>query len=292
MATLRDIRRRIVGVRQTQKITKAMKMVAAAKLRRAQSGVLAARPYAAALQRLLGQLAAGPDLARHPLVASREPQRVGVIVVTSDRGLCGAFNANLLRAALRHIAGQYPAQHARGDCRIFGIGRKGIDALAKRGLPMAARHAGVFGALTFPRAQAIARDIVERYLRGEVDRVDVIYNEFKSVARQQIVTAQFLPIPASPGADVQGTDYITEPSRDGIINELLPRHLNFQIWRILLESNAAEQGSRMTAMDMATENANELVSALQLHYNKARQASITKELLEVVSGADALSAAS
>jgi F-type H+-transporting ATPase subunit gamma len=288
MATLREIRGRIVGVKKTQKITKAMKMVAAAKLRRAQTGVVSARPYARAMGALLEQLAGGSDLAQHPLVAEREVRSVAIVVVTSDRGLCGAFNSNLIKAVIARAAAQYPGFHEQGRLRLFCIGKKGADVFTKRQYRVAGKYTGLSGSLVFGQAQAICREVVDTYRKGEVDRVDIIFNEFKSIASQKIVVEQFLPVPAAPGQKAQQVDYIYEPSREAIVNALLPRHLDFQVWRMLLESNASEQGARMTAMENATENANEMISTLQLSYNKARQASITKELLEVVGGAEAL----
>jgi len=287
MATLRDIRNRIVGVKKTQKITKAMKMVAAAKLRRAQSGVVAARPYARTMRSLLEHLAGGADLAQHPLVAEREVRSVALVVVTSDRGLCGAFNSNVFKTALARIASQYPGMHEEGKLRIFCVGKKGFDVFSKRRYRVAGKYIGIYGSLVFGQAQMICREIVEAYQKGEIDRVEIIYNEFKSIAHQKITVEQFLPVPAGEGGGTHRGEYIYEPSRQQIVDVLLPRHLEFQIWRVLLESNASEQGARMTAMENATENANEMISTLQLSYNKARQASITKELLEVVGGAEA-----
>jgi F-type H+-transporting ATPase subunit gamma len=293
MPTLREIRGRIGGVRKTQKITKAMKMVAAAKLRRAQGNVIAARPYAAKMRELLHFLSAHTDVSGNPFIAPREVRAVALVVVTSDRGLCGAFNSNLIRFALNHIGANYPEAQRNGTIRVFCIGKKGADVFNKRGFHIAGRYIGVYNNLVFPQAQAIVREIVDGYTRGEFDKVEIVYNEFKSVAQQRLVVDQFLPIPreVTQGTEelaVAASDYIFEPSRVEIIDALIPRHLNFQVWRVLLESNAAEQGARMAAMENATENANELISTLQLQYNKARQAAITKELLEVVSGAEAL----
>jgi F-type H+-transporting ATPase subunit gamma len=249
MATLREIRGRIVGVKKTQKITKAMKMVAAAKLRRAQTGVVSARPYARATE--------------------REVRSVAIVVVTSDRGLCGAFNSNLIKAVIARAAAQYPGFHEQGRLRLFCIGKKGADVFTKRQYRVAGKYTGLSGSLVFGQAQAICREVVDAYRKGEVDRVDIIFNEFKSIASQKIVVEQFLPVPAAPGQKAQQVDYIYEPSREAIVNALLPRHLDFQVWRMLLESNASEQGARMTAMENATENANEMISTLQLSYNKA-----------------------
>jgi F-type H+-transporting ATPase subunit gamma len=288
MATLREIRGRIVGVKKTQKITKAMKMVAAAKLRRSQSAVVAARPYARAMNGLLEHLVQGSFLARHPLVVEREVRSVAFVLMTSDRGLCGPFNSNLIKTVLARAATHYPKQFEEGRVRFFCIGRKGGDVMTKRGYPIAGKYAGLSASVSYAQAQGITRDIVGLYRSGEADRVEVVYNEFKSIATQKIVINQILPIPAGARDVIRPVDYIYEPTRMEIVEALLPKHLEFQIWRMLLESNASEQGARMKAMENATENANEMISTLQLSYNKARQASITKELLEVVGGAEAL----
>ena len=293
MATLREVRNRISVVKKTQKITKAMKMVAAAKLRRAQSGVLAARPYAHTIEELLRHLVGSVEAGVNPLPTPREGKKVALIVVTSDRGLCGAFNSNLLRAALNHIEQKYPGAHEEGRITVFCVGKKGFDFFAKRGYQVGGKYIGVYANLVYSQAQAIAREVVEAYVKGKADIVEIVYNEFKTMAKVRIVVDQFLPVPTvqtdSGGEGAKRpVDYIYEPSTVEIVNALVPRHLNFQIWRILLESNAAEQGARMAAMENATENANEMISHLQLVYNKARQSAITKELLEVVGGAEAL----
>ena len=310
MATLREIRRRISGVKSTQKITKAMKMVAAAKLRRSQDAVIAARPYARKMKELLQQLSGVVDVTAQPLFASREVKNVAIVVVTADRGLCGAFNANIIRSAAQHIRTRYPELQASGNVKLIVIGKKGHDFFLKNEYHIAEKHLGIFSSLNFSKAQEIAGEFVRRYLRGEYDRVEIIYNEFKSIVHQKLVIDQLLPIPhAAPQPSVKdasqpqlhdgshaggksGIDYIYEPSVTEIIAALLPKHLNFAIWKVLLESNASEQGARMTAMDNATTNASDLIRELQLSYNNARQASITKELLEIVSGAEALKQAS
>ena len=292
MATLREIRQRIGGVKSTQKITKAMKMVAAAKLRRAQDAVVAARPYARKMKDLLQHLAAVVDVTKNPLFVSRPVTNVAVIVVTADRGLCGAFNANIIKAAAGHIRSNYGELQESGNVHVVTVGRKGFDFFAKNNYRIASKHLGIFAGLQFSNAQAIVSEAVRGFLSGGYDRVDVVYNEFKSIAQQRIVIEQLLPIPAAiepeSGAAQARTDYIYEPSSEAIVVALVPKHLNFQIWRALLESYAAEQGSRMAAMENATTNATDLIRNLQLTYNKARQASITKELLEIVSGAEAL----
>jgi F-type H+-transporting ATPase subunit gamma len=296
VATLREIRGRIGGVKNTQKITKAMKMVAAAKLRRAQDAIIAARPYSRKMKELLGQLVAEGDFHSNPLLSQREVKNVLIVVVTADRGLCGAFNSNLIKTANEHIHRNYSQLLETPDAlRIIAVGKKGFDYFNKRNVKLYSKHVGIFSSLEFGTAQEIVGEMTEGYLLGEFDKVEVIYNEFKSVISQKAVVEQFLPIPsqALAGDHPSATlEYIYEPSSKTILADLLPKHLNFQMWRVLLESNAAEQGAKMTAMSNATENAKELLRALTLSYNKARQAGITKELLEIVSGAEALKKAS
>ena len=287
MATLREVRNRIGGVRKTQKITRAMKMVAAAKLRRRQMAIVAARPYARRMKELLAHLSSGAGEAAADLAAPRGLKTVAVVVVTSDRGFCGAFNSNLLKAAMAHAAARPPGT----SLKLFCIGKKGLDYFTKREFEVAGRYVGVYNNLVFAQAQAIARDLVGGYRRGEFDRIDIVYNEFRSVAQRRIAIEQFLPLPQEESQAGKNTNDIYEPGRPEILRALIPSHLNFLIWRILLESSTAEEGARMAAMENATENAQEMISSLQLQYNKARQAAITKELLEVVSGAEALTSA-
>jgi F-type H+-transporting ATPase subunit gamma len=293
MATLREVRRRITSVQSTQKITKAMKMVATAKLRRAQTAAVSSRPYAAKMHEMLASLAAGAEHGSE-LLAEREIRSVAVVVVTADRGLCGGFNSNLIRSAGSYVEERYPGWLAQGRVKIFCVGKKGTDFLTRRKFPVVRKYVGLFDRLTVGQAHAIAADLVGGFRRGEFDRVEMVYNSFRSMTRQEIVTEQFLPVPAQALAGEGGggvrrpVDYIYEPSQEKLLEEIVPKHLNFQVWRVLLESNAAEQAARMTAMENATTNARELIQELQLQYNKARQASITKELLEIVGGAEAL----
>lgn len=282
-----------------------MKMVAAAKLRRAQTAVVAARPYSRKLSELMKHLAANADLSEHRLVKEREIKKVAIVVVTADRGFCGGFNTNIIKATNALITSRYQEQYAAGNVKLFAAGRKGYDFFSKRRLAPSAgyevigNYSGIFHELKFADAKNIASEIIKGYLDGAYDRVEIVYNEFKNVMQQHLLMEQFLPIPKeivtvtheSPirHASLQ---YIYEPDASSILESIIPRHLEYQIWRVLLESNAAGEGARMAAMDNATENASELISTLSLQYNKARQASITKELLEVVSGAEALTAAS
>ena len=294
MATLRDIRRRISGVKSTQKITKAMKMVAAAKLRRAQESILQARPYARKMAELLRHLSGKIDTTKYPQFEQRKVEKIGFIVVTADRGLCGAFNTNVIRAAVNHIEKNYQEADASGRLALICIGRKGNDFFSKRNYTVAFRHTGIFNALSFGHARVIIDEVVASYADGKFDKVEVVYNEFKNAVQQRIVIEQLLPIPPEAALADQSkkpktqVNYIYEPSSDEIISSLVPKHLNFQMWRILLESNAAWLGAQMTAMENASTNAKEMIRTLELSYNKARQGSITKELLEIVSGAEAL----
>ncbi|HEY5614534.1 MAG TPA: ATP synthase F1 subunit gamma [Bacteroidota bacterium] len=295
MATLREIRQRITSVKNTQKITKAMKMVAAAKLRRAQEAIMSTRPYARKLGELLRHLVTQVEPGINPLLTAREVKKVALVVVTSDRGLCGAFNSNIMKTAVNHIKEKYqPFMEVDHGLRLVTIGKKGFDFFNKRDYELYSKHVGIFQSLNFGRARDIVHELTDGYLQGEFDQVVMIYNEFKSVIQQRIIIEQLLPIPPEEMKQAEGTkslaqvEYIYEPSSKEIINALVPRHLNFQMWRVLLESNAAEQGARMAAMENATVNAKELIRALTLSFNKARQASITKELLEIVSGAEAL----
>lgn len=292
MATLREVRNRITGVKKTQKITRAMKMVAAAKLRRAQSAVVSARPYAAAMHNLFGHLASvvGPEA--DPLLVPRPVEKVTLLIVTSDRGLCGAFNTNVIKTAQARIAKEYASYQERGKLKLVCVGKKGFDFFRKRGFAMAQSYPGAFQKLEYGTSQKVARQLAEMFRNGETDLVEVVYNEFKNAAQQKIVVDQLLPL--RPEEVKEGEhksrppEYIYEPEVVKILAALVPRFVDFRVWRILLESNAAQEGARMTAMNNATENANELISMLQLQYNKARQASITKELLEIVGGAEAL----
>lgn len=296
MATLRDIRQRINGVKKTQQITKAMKMVAAAKLRRAQNRILSARPFAYELADMLGHLVTQVDFSLNPLLKPREVEKVCLVVVTSDRGLCGGFNSNLLRFTVAHIQKHYSSQKEQGSLKLICVGRKGYDYFNRRKYDIHRRYIGIFGRLSFPDIQDIVDDIKEDYLSGVFDRVEIVYNEFKSVAVPKITYEQFLPILPK---DIQeaskskvAVDYIYEPSPEEIVNKVIPKHLDTHLWRVMLESNAAEEGARMAAMDAATENAKELIRTLNLTFNKARQTAITTEILDIVGGANALESSS
>jgi F-type H+-transporting ATPase subunit gamma len=284
--SLRDIRNRIGSVRSTRQITKAMKMVAAAKLRRAQDAILKTRPYAQLLDQTLSRVAsraAADEGAAHPLLVPRPQKIAEVVVITSDRGLAGGFNSNIARHAQRFMV---ESSEKLDQILLATIGRKGRDFFRARKVPVRKDYAGVHAALAYEKAQEIAREYEERYLAGEVDAVFLAYNEFKSAISQKPVIVQLLPIETQQVTT--GIDFKYEPSREALLKDLLPRHVAMQVWRALLESAASEHGARMSAMESATKNAEEMIAMLTLQYNRARQAYVTKELMEIVSGAEAL----
>ena len=286
MATLRDIRRRIRSVQSTQKITRAMKLVAAAKLRRAQERIMAARPYANKMAELLGNLVSGSDGASHPLLEQREGPRRQIVIVTADRGLAGAFNSNVLRRAVEFIR-----ESNTTEVTLVVVGRKARDFFRRRPYTVKRDMLGFWDRLAYSHAAELADYFMQEYLGGEVDEVHLLYNEFRSVALQRPVRQQLLPIPggaATGGEAGAPVDYIYEPGPDAILNDLLPRHVRMQVYRALMESLAGEYGARMTAMEAATKNAKDMIDILSVQYNKARQEKITKELLDIVGGAEAL----
>ncbi len=291
MATLREIRDRIGSIKNTEKITKAMKMIASVKFRKAQQNVVAARPYARKISEILRNLIPTIESFDNELLKQREIKKVCIVVVAADRGLCGSFNTNLLKTAASIIHDTYGDFLKSHDLTVFPIGKKAYDHFSKRNYDLYARSINVFDRLTFDDAQNIAKEIIKGYIDKRFDKVVIIYNEFKSVIQSKTIAEQFLPIPpfeAAEGEKTKVSSYIFEPSSVEIVNNLLPRHLNTQVWRMLLESFASEQAARMTAMDAATTNANDLLNSLNLTYNRARQAKITTEILEIVGGAEAL----
>jgi F-type H+-transporting ATPase subunit gamma len=280
MATLLDIRRRIRSVKSTQQITRAMKMVAAARLRRAQDSIFNARPYANQMLTLLASLAARTEQRAHPLLAERPIEKVLLVLITADRGLCGAFNANLIRAAQ-----DYLERHGDKEVSIIAVGRKGRDAFRKQPLKIVSEHLNLFGRLQFSHAQQIAKVIIDLYTQQKVDAVDFLYNEFKSILTQRVMVERYLPVkPVQPAAGEALIDYIYEQPAPELLGALLPRYVEIEVYRALLESQAAELAAKMTAMDAATNNASELIDSLTLHLNRVRQAAITREIIEVVSG--------
>lgn len=329
MASLRDLRKRLRAVKNTQKITKAMKMVAASKLRRAQQQVLQARPYAIGMQEILEHIVSRTDVAAHPLLQVRAPRRVEIVIMSSNRGLCGGFNSSIIRSAERYIA-EHRAEYE--EILLSSIGRKAGDHFKRKGWSLVARHDDVWDDLRYERAADIAASLSARFRTGRLDAVYLLYNEFKSAISQNVVLRQLLPVqpiddwredPAvriselrpfsgvfeavaglsnevevefpehwapSPELEVEkeGFEHIYEPSRAAVLDALLPQHLAVQLWRALLESMAAEHGARMSAMDAASSNAKELIEKISLEANRVRQAGITNELMEIVSGAETL----
>jgi F-type H+-transporting ATPase subunit gamma len=285
MANLKSIKKRIVSVKNTRQITAAMKMVSAAKLRRAQENVVAARPYAGKLAEVLERLAQSQESDASPLMVKRDSGRALLVVVTSDRGLCGGFNANLSKAAERFIkerSGEFK------ELSLMTIGRKGYEFLRNRHT-VRKHHGNIFSTLSYQTAALIAAEIVEGYLAEEYDEVYVIYNAFKSVMTQDITLEQLLPVTPKGGeTEEQTTQYIYEPSKAALLDELLPKHIEVQVFKSLLESLASEHGARMTAMDSASKNATEMIGKLTLIYNRARQAAITTELMEIISGSESI----
>jgi F-type H+-transporting ATPase subunit gamma len=283
MAALLDIRLRIRSVKSTQQITRAMKMVAAARLRRAQDRIFNARPYANQMMALLSSVVARATDRSHPLLAVRPIQRQLLVLVTADRGLCGGFNANLIRAAQSYVD-----EHRDRDISILTVGRKGRDYFLRRPVKVIGEHINIFGRLDFSEAQPIAKRIIELYTEEKVDAVDFIYNEFKSIMTQRVMMERYLPIkPIAPAQGEALIDYIYEQPPQDIFNGLLPFYVEIEVYRALLESQAAELAARMTAMDAATNNAREMIDNLTLYMNRVRQAAITREIIEVVSGAAA-----
>ncbi|MHA6250142.1 ATP synthase F1 subunit gamma [Pontibacter sp. CAU 1760] len=295
MASLKEVRSRITSVSSTQQITKAMKMVAAAKLRRAQDNILRMRPYAQRLSGILTNLSSLTEGAVDNVYAEkRDINRVLIIAITSDRGLAGAFNSNVIKGVTALINEKYSSQLASGNVTILAIGRKGMEAFKKKGMTVIDDYTGIFGAMSFDTVRVAAERAMDGFVAREFDKVDIVYNEFKNVATQVVRQEQFLPIEEKPEMEADAAallvDYTFEPSKEQIIEELIPKSLKIQVYKAVLESNASEHGARMTAMDKATENAGELLKQLKLTYNRTRQAAITTEILEIVGGAEALAA--
>lgn len=291
MANLKEVRNRITSVSSTQQITKAMKMVSAAKLKRATNAIVQLRPYANKLRDILSNLSASLEGSSSPFIQEREPVRVLIVVVSSNRGLAGAFNANAIKTANQLIASKYADQLRNGNVSIVAIGKKGQDFYEKRKYNVIGNNNELYTALTFENASVITEAIMKGFVNGDYDRVEVVYNQFKNAAMQILVSEQLLPVPRPTQSAVNNeskTDYILEPSQEDIVNELIPKSVKTQLYKAILDSHASEHGARMTAMDKATENAGDLLKALKLSYNQARQAAITTELTEIVSGAAAL----
>jgi F-type H+-transporting ATPase subunit gamma len=295
MANLKEVRNRIASVQSTQQITKAMKMVSAAKLKRATNAIIALRPYATKLKEILGNLSASLEGSSSPFIQEREPNKVLIVTVSSNRGLAGAFNMNVIKAANNLIAEKYSEQLKNGNVSIISIGKKTQDFYEKRKYNVIGNNNEVYSALTFENVTKITDAIMAGFLKGEFDKVEVVYNRFRNAAVQFITTEQLLPLPKVEAVaetkeekKAANVDYILEPSQEEIVEQLIPKSIKIQLYKAVLDSHASEHGARMTSMDKATENAGELLKALKLSYNQARQAAITTELTEIVSGAAAL----
>lgn len=291
MASLKEVRIRIASVKSTQQITSAMKMVSASKLKRAQNAILKMRPYAAKLKEILENLSANIDTSDSIYSREKKVDKVLLIAVTSNRGLCGAFNANVIKLAVNTIHSKYAEQYKNGNIDLICIGKKAVDFFGKRKYSVIESNTQIFENPTFDNAAAIAEQLMKWFETGRYDRIEIIYNQFKNAAVQILLNEQYLPVaPPSSGSDSnkQQSDYIFEPGKKEIVTELIPKSLKIQFYKVLLDSIASEHGARMTAMHKATDNADGLLKELKLSYNKARQAAITKEILEIVSGAEAL----
>ena len=291
MANLKEVRNRIASVSSTQQITKAMKMVSAAKLKRATSAIVQLRPYANKMRDILANLSASLEESNSPFIQEREPLKILVIAVSSNRGLAGAFNMNVIKTTNKLISEKYPEQYRKGNVQLVAIGKKVQDFYEKRKYTVIGNNNELYSALTFENASKITETIMTGFANGDYDRVDLVYNQFKNAAVQILTTEQLLPVPRSEKVAENSTkvDYILEPSQEEIVEQLIPKSIKIQVYKAILDSHASEHGARMTAMDKATENAGDLLKALKLSYNQARQAAITTELTEIVSGAAALS---
>jgi F-type H+-transporting ATPase subunit gamma len=287
---LKEVRNRIKSVQSTQQITKAMKMVSAAKLRRATDAIVQMRPYAKKLQEMLSNIVSNTEMEGGNMLATeRVVERVLLIVITSDRGLAGAYNANIIKMAKQTIREKYSSQYSRGNVTIWSIGKKGYEHFLKNNYTVTDTHKDIFLNLTFENVQKASQAAVQAFRNREFDAVEVVYSEFKNAATQRFISEQFLPIPKVQNASgTAKADFIFDPSKEELIAELMPKILNTQLYKAVLDANASEHGARMTAMDKASENANELLRNLKISYNRARQAAITTELTEIVSGAAAL----
>jgi F-type H+-transporting ATPase subunit gamma len=287
---LKEVRNRIKSVQSTQQITKAMKMVSAAKLRRAQDAITQMRPYAQKLQEMLGNIVSSNDGGITVALASeRAVEKVLIIIVTSDRGLCGGYNSNLIKLAKQLAREKYSTQLEKGNVQFLPIGKKGYEHFGKSGFKVVDKYWDIFTALSFEKVQAAAKYAMEAFSAGEIDAVELVYSEFKNAATQVFAAEPFLPVKKVQQTGGQKkSDFIYEPGLEVLIAELMPKILNTQLYKAVLDANASEHGARMTAMDKASDNANELLKSLKISYNRARQAAITTELTEIVSGAAAL----
>ncbi len=292
MPSLKEVKSRITSVISTQQITKAMKMVAAAKLRKSQDRITQMRPYAQKLSYLFQSLSAADQDTQAWYNQQREENKVLIVVISSDRGLCGAFNSTIMKAAMRLVNEKYASQQAQGNVAILPLGKKAFEFFGKKSYATVNDYWNVFHGLSFDNVTVVGDYLMRTFQSGQYDKIEIVYNEFKNVATQILRTEQFLPVVQLKTSDkAEQSDYIYQPNQAEIIIGLVPKSLKIQLYKAILDSNAAENGARMTAMDKATENAGELLKDLKLTYNRTRQAAITKEILEIVAGAEALKSA-
>jgi F-type H+-transporting ATPase subunit gamma len=295
MPSLKEVKSRITSVMSTQQITKAMKMVAAAKLRKSQDKIIQMRPFAKKMSALLQNLSAAGSDGQAWYNHTREEKKVLIVAVSSDRGLCGSFNSSVFKAVLRLVEEKYARQASQRNVTFLPIGKKALEFFEKRNLPTISDYSTLFLHLTFENVSKASELMMEVFKKGEFDKIEIVYNEFKNVATQILRVEQFLPILPVPvdknTKAATATDYIYQPNQEEILTGLIPKSLKVQLYKAVLDSNASENGARMTAMDKATDNAGELLKELKLTYNRTRQAAITKEILEIVAGAEALKSA-
>ncbi len=292
MASLKEVKSRITSIISTQQITKAMKMVAAAKLRKSQERIIQMRPFAEKLSQVLRSVSGAGDEGQGWYNAVREEKRVLIVIVSADRGLCGSFNANVIKTVVRRVQDSYKLQHSRGDVDVLPIGKKAFEYFKKRNFKVEDAYWNLLQDISFSRVSAAASFLMGAFKNGRYDKIELVYNEFKNVATQIIRVEDYLPVVSAAGNKKgHATDYIYQPDREEIVTGLIPKSLSIQLFKAVLDSNASENGARMTAMDKATENAGELLKELKLTYNRTRQAAITKEILEIVGGAEALKSA-
>lgn len=292
MSGLKEVRIRIASVNNTKQITSAMKMVSAAKLRRAQGAILKLRPYANKLSKLLSELSGSTDMPEDIVYfKKRKVQKVLIVVINSNRGLCGAFNSNVIKAAVIRILSEYKDLNEKGNLHLLCIGKTASDFFSKRKYSLIGNYDRIYENLTYEKTSELATKLMDFYTAGTYDRIEIIYNQFRNAVSQVLTTEQFLPIEKigkKVNVSPTNSDYLFEPDKEIILKELVPKSLKIQIYKAILDSWASEQGARMTAMQKATDNAEELIKSLKLSYNKARQAAITKEIIEIVSGVNAL----
>lgn len=293
MSGLKEVRIRIASVKSTQQITNAMKMVAASKFRKAQTAIIKLRPYASKLREILQNLSTNIENSdENVFTRARQPEKILLIIITSNRGLCGAFNSNVIKMGLHLIQTVYAPQFENGNLKLITIGKKATDFFTKRNYPIEGSHDDLFDKLTFYNVAPLAEKLIQAFARQEFDRIDLVYNQFKNAAVQNLIVEQFLPISQNPlttrSVNTKEADYLFEPDKETIVRELIPKTLRIQLFKALLDSFASEQGARMTAMQKATDNAQDLLRELSISYNKARQNAITSALIEIVSGAEAL----